>query len=218
VTEELVPATRTPATTAEMVAGFTAAWAHLFDVVPKKEQLAVVWAQWALETGRGKFMVQYNLGNVKRVPGDGYSYYQIRCNEIINGKIVWFDPPSPYTSFRAFPSLAAGCAEYLKFISRHYAAGWAAVQVGDPAQYGHALKLAHYFTDVESHYVGALTSLWHEFMATPMPTVPPHEEGLTDVDRAETMALVDRTIAESLLDIGATHGRPTDPPPVEPNS
>ena len=59
-------------------------WFLNFNYYPTKEQLAVLWAQACLETGRGKFLRNYNFGNIKRTKDHMYCQYE--CSEIINGK------------------------------------------------------------------------------------------------------------------------------------
>jgi len=81
-----LPARRTPATAQEVFSALGRAWRGRFGEEAKRESLLVLLAQWALETGRGKSMWNYNLGNVKGKPGggDGRSWTFFACNEILS--------------------------------------------------------------------------------------------------------------------------------------
>src|SRR5687768_13340188 len=108
-----VPAVRTPVTPQDVARALRAAWLRLFEAEPANQCLAVLLAQSALETGRWKSCYCHNLGNMK--PGSKWQgdVFQIRLNEVIKGKVVWFDPPHPQTNMRAYPSLAAAAEDYL---------------------------------------------------------------------------------------------------------
>ncbi len=80
--------------------------------------------------------------------------------------IVWFYPNHPYACFRAFASLDDGARDYVQMQRTRFASAWPAVLAGDPAAFGHALKLAHYYTADESGYVGALQRLYQRYEAT----------------------------------------------------
>lgn len=83
---EELPARRTPATAQEVFSALGRAWRSRFSEEAKKESLLVLLAQWALETGRGKSMWNYNIGNVKGRPdgSDGRSWTFFACNEILS--------------------------------------------------------------------------------------------------------------------------------------
>ena len=73
------------------------------DVHPRVatiDALAVLWAQYALETGRGKSCFNGNLGNIKRVDGDGRDWMWLQTFEFINGnRIARFFEPCGNSSF-----------------------------------------------------------------------------------------------------------------------
>lgn len=139
------------------------AWKRLYTEYPSLDSLALLWAQWALETGRGKSIFCYNFGNIKRSADEDYCMF--RCDEIINGKTVWFEPPNKATWFRAYPTAVDGAYDYIKFLSQksRYQTAWIAVKAGDPAAFGHALKMADYYTANEANYTKGLVSLTNEF-------------------------------------------------------
>jgi len=139
------------------------AWKLLYNQYPSLDSLALLWSQWALETGRGKAIHCYNFGNLKRSGDEDYCMF--RCNENINGKWEWFDPPHKQTWFRAYPTAVDGAFDYVKFLSqkRRYLKAWQAVRLGDAALFGHELKIAGYYTANEIQYTKGLVRLADEF-------------------------------------------------------
>ena len=151
--EQLLQDHLTPCSPAELYASLKAAWVRFAqDSAPTRAGLLVLLSHWALETGWGHYCHAFNLGNKKRVPGDGHDYVQFRCNEIINGQVVWIDPPAPGCQFVAFPDLDSGALDYFIGMRGQFRSAWPAVIAGDPAQFCHLLKLAHYYTADEALY------------------------------------------------------------------
>ncbi|MFZ5896898.1 MAG: hypothetical protein ACOY0T_37925 [Myxococcota bacterium] len=85
---------------------------------PSLKTVAKLIAQSSLETGHYKSMWNFNFGNVKKrwQPDDGMLFTMFRCNEIINGKVEWFDPQHVQTHFRAFATAAEGVEEWQRLI------------------------------------------------------------------------------------------------------
>lgn len=149
---------------------------------PGDMALAVFMAQIALETGRGKSCHGWNLGNIKASEDYEGQYSCFRCNEIIQGKVQWFDPDTggfavppghPQTRFRAYedapglkPASVRASCEYIAFLATRsrYAKAWQAALAGDPAAYVHELKLAGYFTAAEAPYAKAVVSLVNVYL------------------------------------------------------
>ena len=161
----------TPVSPAEVLNALQVAWNTQFGSAAQPASLLVLLAQWALETGRGRSMHCFNLGNVKSNATSGdWCFY--RCNEIINGKVVWFDPDNAACCFRAFADLNAGAADYLKTLNSRFQRSWPAVLSGDPAAFAHLLKLQGYYTANEAQYTQTLVALFGEFSRTLQPPVP----------------------------------------------
>lgn len=78
-------AEKTPAKPEEVYSALGKAWRAQLGTEPKRESLIVLLAQWAFETGRGKAMWNYNLGNAKGKPGgsNGRSWTFFACNEML---------------------------------------------------------------------------------------------------------------------------------------
>ena len=163
-----LPDLLTPVTIAEFYSSLGNAWRARFGAEPARASLLVLCSQWAEEDARGKAMHRFNCGNIKgRADGsDGHSWTFFRCNEVLGGKVVWFDPPNPACCFRAYATLDEGVADYLDELTRRFASAWPAVLAGDPADFAHRLKVARYYTADEGAYAAALVSLFHEFDRT----------------------------------------------------
>lgn len=159
----LVPTTRTPLTAAQTLAAFYDALVPAIGGIGARV-LAMVTAQSALETGRWKSLYCFNFGNEKVGSSWDGDYYQIRCNEIIDHKVVWFDPPHPQTWFRAFDSAAEGADSHIEFLTKHEPTAFNAALAGDPVAYAHQLKVHGYYTASEALYARAVVSLFNEFL------------------------------------------------------
>ena len=151
----------TKLTKQEALSALYAGWCAQFGEPPKNEDsLRVLMSQWALETGWGKAMHNFNFGNVKSRAGDGYDYCMFRCYEVVGGKTVWYDPPSPVTRFRAFRTAIDGAKDYIKILNKRFTLSWPSVLSGSPAAFSHALRQQGYHTADETQYTATLTSVF----------------------------------------------------------
>lgn len=160
-----LPQIITPVKPQDMIYHFANAWVDLFQSQPKKEFLLVLLAQTSLENGQGyPHCKNYNFGNIKYCGKTDYCFY--KCNEIINGKIVWFDKPNPAAQFAAFNTVEEGTLYYLSFLKNRYAKSpsvWNAILNGNPADFSHALKMNWYYTANEAQYTKGVVSLFNQF-------------------------------------------------------
>ena len=180
---------RTPVTCQQMADALYTAWCGYFNSPPASKSIMVLLAQWALETGRGKQMHNYNVGNVKARPDGSYDFQYFACNELLgtatakqlqaadpktaritrdngNGTCwIWFYPKNAGCCFRAFEQLDDGVFDYLSMMVGHktFKRAWPAVLAGSPAQFSHLLKQAGYYTGDEQTYTRAVVSLFKEF-------------------------------------------------------
>lgn len=162
----LVPDQITPLDAKTVALAFRSAYETVCGVTPSNACLALLVAQSALETGRWRSIHCFNFGNVKASP-DYYGYYcQFRCNEVINGKVEWFDPPHPQCNFRAFTSIETGALDHIRFLAqrKRYAKAWEVAKSGMPLAFVEALKDAGYFTADAGPYARAVVSLWKEYL------------------------------------------------------
>jgi hypothetical protein len=162
----LVPDLITPCSAVEFMVAVRSGLETLTGKTPSREQVAILTAQCALESGRWKSMHRNNPGNIKASAEYEYLYTQFRCNEVIHGRVEWFDPPHPQTNFRAYYDLETGVLDYLRFLSgrKRYASAWAAAARGDVVGFVRALKAGGYFTADEAPYLRAVVSLFNEYL------------------------------------------------------
>jgi hypothetical protein len=162
MTDAVVPRIQTKYTPPDLFTALRSDWPSVETTAPaSRASILTLLAQVCFETGWGSACWNWNLGNHKKVAGDGHDYYMVRCNEIIGGKVVWFDPPDPATWFRSYATLADGVREYLVSLRGRFGSSWPAVIDGNPAEFAHLLKAARYYTDDESHYTNSLVSIYH---------------------------------------------------------
>lgn len=166
-----VPTVKTNFTIADFVKSLVIVWQQMYGELPQKKQLAVIYAQWSIETGQGKSCWNNNIGNVKYIPSKNKSdsdiQYMMLKNvwEIINGKKVIFQPPHQATWFRSFPTLIDGVTFHLDFLkNKRYKKAWSAIEAGNPGNFAHLLKVANYYTAPEADYVRAVTLYFNKFM------------------------------------------------------
>lgn len=147
-----LPFVATPVGVPELAAALSVAWRDELGAEPSRSSLLVLLAQWSLETGGGAACIQWNLGNAKSLAGDGYDWTEFPTTEVVNGAVVHIT-----ARFRAFASLTAGAADYLKLLTHRFAKAWPFVAAGDVEGFARALHEAHYYTaPVEDYARGML--------------------------------------------------------------
>lgn len=218
---ELIAKT-TPVSKEEVLKALYDAWIHLFGVTPKKESVWVLASQWALETGYGKSMWCYNLGNVKSTEGDGHDYCYFACNEILktavadaiaaknpgiakvtkyrdNGTaIIWFYPKHPGCRFRAFNTLLEGCIDYIGLLNKRFSKSWPAVLAGDPAQFSHLLRVQGYYTADEASYTSTMKSVFGTISKLKVDYSVHHDDKLSEDEKNRIINLVALTAIQGL--------------------
>lgn len=171
--------------------------------------VAVLVAQSALETGHWHAMHCNCFGNVK-VPSDWPGLYcMFRCNEQINGKYVWFDPPHPATWFVAFETAAEGAEYQVEFLASRdrYANAWHWIYTGDPTRAVESLHQADYFTADEAPYARAVVSIFNTILpACRLACADGYGVPLTDSDRDHVAQLVAVTLWDAALNRARVDG------------
>jgi hypothetical protein len=218
----MVPAAPTPYALDDAIPAFVAAWALAIesprvDDPGSDRAIAVAIAHCCLECGNFGYRngkpadpptcYCNNIGNTRAAAGEDCDVCQYPGNEIIGGKVVWFKPPDPLSTFRAFPTLADGIAAQLRFISHwdpkhdpHYAAAWRACVAGDPATYVRELKAGGYFTGDETPYERAVVSIFARVLPAVQRAIAGQPHGITDEDREHVSQLVAATLDAQRLD------------------
>lgn len=191
----LVPDKLTPLTLPEAIEGFHRAILRLKHEEPSPMMLAILVGQSALECGWWKSCHRYNVGNAKASPRYEGKYCQFRCNEVIDGKLVWFDPPHPQTNFRAFDSSVDGIADHIKLLAltKQYDKCWEQARMGEPERYCFELKQAGYFTANLKQYTAGVVKIANQLLP-------------------DCAAYLQRAPTEP------APGQPSIAPPVDPNS
>jgi hypothetical protein len=193
MSEQNVPVTRTVVSMRDYARAVLRAW-HLVapGTLPAKRAVAVLWAQYMIETG-GAACWNWNIGNVKHVPGDGYDYHMLRgtwegvdkamadaliakglaaldTNEshkkaVAPRTAVVFQPPHPATWFRAYPSLDEAMKHHLTLLAKkRYASAWPHVVDGDFRAFAQALKSRGYFSASAAAYANGMAGHYDQFM------------------------------------------------------
>lgn len=160
-----VPLKNTPLSINDYASSMYFAWYALFGTVPKAESIAVLYAQYGIETGgSGKACWNFNIGNVKW--SNGYDYFMLPGTwEIINGKKVVFQPPAKETWFRAYSNFNDSMKSHLDFLAnRRYKSCWGAVLTGDVAGFAKELKKFGYYTADETAYANGMKPFYTKFM------------------------------------------------------
>lgn len=136
-------------------------WKELFGVTPSKQQVAIVLAQNALETGHRKSMWNYNVGNLTTDGKGSYDYFDDLTTDEQIKPGTW---KKMNLKYRAYPSLEAGVKDYLKFISgKKYSNAWKHILDPDPAAFSKALKSSGYYTANEAAYTKTLSKLYDQY-------------------------------------------------------
>jgi len=143
------------------LAGETLAWAW-HDVTghrARAETVAVLWAHWALETGRGKQMVDFNFAGLKgRAPGGTSSLVWTR-ERTGDGKT------RIRSRFRAYRSAEEGARDYVRTLHARFNGAFVAASEGDARGFAEALEDVGYFTEDPQAYRRAIESLAREYLS-----------------------------------------------------
>ncbi len=129
------------------------AWTAQFGSKAPPNTVGILRAQWALETGSGASMYNYNFAGIKGVGPSGLSVSQ-RTTE-------GFGATARHITdrFRAYSSADEGAADYIHLLSTKYPAAMEAAKNGDAAGFVSALHAKSYFTGDEQDYTKAIASL-----------------------------------------------------------
>ncbi len=147
----------TPRTTklsgSEAKAALSQAWRNVFGEEPNDKTSHLLLAQWSLETGRGKAMMNNNFGGIKGAGPTGLTA-RYGTHEVENGKTV-----SITDGFRAYETPQEGATDYVRLLSKRYGSALDAARTGDAQGFVHGLKKGGYFTAPEAQYTSAISSL-----------------------------------------------------------
>ena len=153
---------KTDVSESQMAKAIIECWKKIFGEEPFKEQISMVLAQNALETGHRKSMYNYNVGNITTNGKGSFDFYDDLQTSEQTSPGVW---EKKNLKYRAYPSLNDGVYDYLKFLSGspRYANAWQHILNPNPAEFSKALKKGGYYTANEAPYTKYLTSLYDKF-------------------------------------------------------
>jgi len=120
---------------------------------PTAKQLSLLTAQWSLETGGGRAMMNHNFGGIKGTGPSGLStaYTTKEGYGATERTIV--------DRFRAYRTPTEGAEDYLRTLRARFPHSFDAVRAGDPSGFAHALKREGYYTGSEADYSRAIASM-----------------------------------------------------------
>lgn len=158
-----VPKTNTPVSDAQMAQAIMNVWHRLFGTTPSKEQVYMIMAQNAIETGgKREAMHNYNVGNII-VGNSDHDYF-------LGGDWMYADKSETKKKqivqhFRAYDSLEAGVEDYLKLLSssKRYAESWKHIMDPDIRSYSKSLHDAGYYGAKEEDYTKGLLGQFSRF-------------------------------------------------------
>lgn len=183
---------KTPITKEQAIEALWKGWLKYFGSAPTPGCIQILADQWGLETGWGVSMHNYNFGNVKSRPGDGFDFQYFACNELLSkataermqasdpkgakitayrqdGKCwIWFYPRNEGCRFRAFATAEDGACDHVSLLARHFPAALEAARMENIPLYAHALHRAGYYTADESAYAAGLVACIRSIQRLPV--------------------------------------------------
>jgi hypothetical protein len=155
-----LPDQLTPLTPDEAARYLAEAYRLATGKLPSPQVLTLLVAQWAGETGNGKYTHCFNFGNVKKSKSSTY-FCQFPCgeNDRVTGKSVMHYPPDPVCHFAAYPSAQDGANAYVNQLKRR-SNWWAGLETGNVsdfvdalAEYNPSKGIYAYFTAPKAAYL-----------------------------------------------------------------
>lgn len=148
---------RTPLAPAAAAGELRQAYTRLTGQAPSRRTLSILWAQWALETGRGRSMVGHNFGGLKGASPNGKSgvYWTTEGHGA--------DATRIRSRFRAYDSPAEGADDYLRTLQERYPEALEGAIAESPDGFVRGLQQRRYFTADPAEYQRSIASLSREF-------------------------------------------------------
>lgn len=190
-----VAAAKTNVTEKQIIETMVQVWDHIGGddlYSPSPRTLCLLAAQWALETGSGSAMMNYNVAGIKAGANEQHTYYwtfedlpAVQAQAVVDASTtsapaefrdpkvlpdgrwrVWVGPKHPAARFRAYSSLSDGVIDYLTRLKRgRYAAAWDDAVHGNPAGFAQKLKDGGYFTADTWTYAHLLAANYNRLLA-----------------------------------------------------
>lgn len=150
---------KTPLSGGQAADALGRAWQSVTGERPSKRAIAVVTAQWAHETGRGRAMHNFNFGGIKGAGPAGLTA-QLETRE------GWGENAQRITaSFRAYSTATEGAEDFISLLARRYPKALEAAKAGDANGFVKSLHAGGYFTDNPAAYGRSVSALAEQAMS-----------------------------------------------------
>ncbi|MBX3182856.1 MAG: glucosaminidase domain-containing protein [Polyangiaceae bacterium] len=144
---------RTPMSGGEAARHLATAWQQVTGQPPSERTLGALWAQWALETGRGKSMHGYNFGGLKGAGPEGGSAV-LRTREGFGSSEQQIK-----SRFRTYSTPEQGALDYVRTLHERYPEATRAAAEGNATGFVAGLRQRGYFTGDPASYQRAIEKL-----------------------------------------------------------
>ena len=146
----------TPLTAEQATKAMAEGYKKVVGFKPTEKVLGLMVGQWALETGNGQSMRNFNFGNKKASGNEDFQYF--RCSEVVNGVEQFYEPPHPACRFASYKSAAEGAAAFVRTLKsrKHW---WDGLHTGTVEGFIKGLTTAPaYFTASPTIYANTLNN------------------------------------------------------------
>lgn len=154
-----VAPSRTPLSGTQASAAIRQAYVRVTGEEPSQGTLAILTSHWALETGQGKSMYNYNFAGIKGKGPEGMT-------AVMNTREGYGETTKHIRDgFRAYSSAEDGAVDYISLLQRRYASALEAARNEQPGEFVSALKARGYFTGDPELYAKGVTQLANRAMS-----------------------------------------------------
>jgi len=133
----------------------------VLGTAPAPESVAVLTAQWALETDTGRAMPGNNFGGIKAAAGAaGASFHTVEGHGAGRREVT--------ARFRVYGTPYAGAEDYVRLLASRYPAALAAAHAGNVSGFAQALAQGGYFTADPHAYARGLEAHFRALLGGPV--------------------------------------------------
>lgn len=155
--QQVVPA-RTPLSGTQAADAIASAYTAVVGEPPSQGTLAILTSHWALETGQGKSMYNFNFAGIKGRGPEGMTAV-MSTREGYGANTVRIQD-----GFRAYTSAQAGAKDYVALLQRKFGSALAAARAEQPERFAQELKAGGYYTGDPTAYAKGVTQLANRAM------------------------------------------------------
>ena len=155
---QFVQSSRTSLSGSQAAHAIREAYTSISGEEPSDGMLAILTSHWALETGQGKSMYNYNFAGIKGRGPEGMTTV-MKTREGYGDSTVHIRD-----GFRAYTSAEAGAKDYISLLVRKYSSAVEAAKAEQPERFAQELKAGGYFTGDPVLYAKGVTRLANRAM------------------------------------------------------